>query len=294
MTSRKPGLGRGLGALLPDATPKTHSSAVTDLEVSQILPNPRQPRTEFDRENLEELSASIREVGLLQPIVVRPREDGRYELLVGERRLRAAKLAGLQSLPALIREADDKEALEQALIENLQRSDLNALEEAQAYESLIEVFEMTQEQVAKRMGKSRTHVTNTLRLRELPETIKSYLAAGKLTAGHARAILAIPDNNLRESIAKQAAEGMLSVRDIESQGREMRQSPKGGSPPNKPQTKRRSRFPDLEDSLADRFSTDIAIEIGRGRGRIVVHFGSRDDLDRIARLMLEDTRGRDN
>jgi ParB family chromosome partitioning protein len=252
---------------------------VLELPVGQIRPNPHQPRSEFAQDDLRELAESIREVGLLQPVVVRPAGDG-FELLVGERRLRAAKIAGVERIPAIVREADDRDALEQALVENLQRADLRPLEEAFAYRNLVELFELTQEEVARRVGKSRVHVTNTLRLLDLPDGIKSLVEAGSLSAGHARAILAIKDPTLREAAARRAVEEGLTVRQLEalarrSSVRERRSRPQRASP-----------YPDFEEALADKLGTAVRVQAGRGRGQIVISFGSREDLDRIASILL--------
>lgn len=274
-TIKRPGLGKGLSALLPEAI----DARIADLEIDQIKPNPRQPRQEFSKGELEELSASIREVGLLQPVVVRRAQDG-FELLVGERRLRACRLAGITRIPALIREADDRAALEQGLVENLQRADLRPLEEAQAFHSLVEMFELTQEEVARRVSKSRVHITNTLRLLDLPAEIKEYLADGRITAGHARALLGVRDLAQQLILAKRAAQEGLTVRQVEAAARKHQAPGKTSSTP------RRGRFPDLEEALSDRFATHVQIEVGRGRGRIVITFGSRDDLERISGMLL--------
>jgi ParB family chromosome partitioning protein len=288
---RKSGLGRGLGALLPsteeqaqvveEGAPPPAASGLTDLDIDQIHPNPRQPRTVFRTEDIEELSASIREQGVLQPVVVRPRASGGYELLVGERRLRASKLAGATRIPAIVRHVDDRRALEQALVENVQRADLGPLEEGAAYRNLLDLFELTQEEAARRVGKSRVHITNTLRLLELPNEIRTMIDEGRLQAGHARALLAIKDPEKQIATARRAAERGLTVRQIEELAR--------AEEPKQPaaETEARSRrFPDLEEPLADHLGTDVKIESGRGRGRIVIAFGSRDDLHRIVELLL--------
>lgn len=317
--TRRTGLGRGLGALLPgadtaataaslpdprpqpapsdqnptpepastpDVSPPPETSAqpeagFTEIDVDEIHPNPRQPRMAFRAEELEELAASIREQGVLQPVVVRPRPAGGYELLVGERRLRASKLAGAARVPAIIRHVDDKQALEQAIVENVQRSDLDALEEALAYRNLIDLFELTQEETARRVGKSRVHVTNTLRLLELPDEVKSLIGEGQLQAGHARALLAVKDATKQVALARRAAERGMTVREIEKLARD-------GEPTSSPaeREQRRRRFPDLEESLADHLATEVRIEAGRGRGRVVISFGDRDDLHRIVELLL--------
>jgi ParB family transcriptional regulator, chromosome partitioning protein len=283
--TRKAGLGRGLSALLPGADEAVEPEAAAaagliEIPIEDIYPNPRQPRTAFRQEDLEELAASIREQGVLQPVVVRPRAQGGFELLVGERRLRASKLTGATRVPAIIRQADDRQALEQALVENVQRADLGPLEEAQAYRNLVDLFELTQEEAARRVGKSRVHVTNTLRLLDLADEIKLLIGEGRLQAGHARALLAIKDPTQQIALAKRAVERGLTVRQIEELAR--------AETPEK-QTERdgaRRRFPDLEESLTDHLGTAVRIESGRGRGRIVISFGSRDDLHRIIELLL--------
>ena len=285
MTKRS-GLGRGLGALLPGAdvavAPGEASAAgLQEIAVEEIYPNPRQPRTVFRQEDLDELASSIREQGVLQPVVVRPRRQGGFELLVGERRLRASKLAGATKVPAIIRQVDDRQALEQALVENVQRADLGPLEEGQAYRNLVELFELTQEDVARRVGKSRVHVTNTLRLLELPDEIKTFMDEGRLQAGHARALLGIKDQDKQLATARRAVERGLTVRQIEEIARET----EAAQPAAERETRKR-RFPDLEESLADHLSTEVRIESGRGRGRIAIAFGSRDDLHRIVELLL--------
>lgn len=282
--TRRAGLGKGLGALLPSVPGS--EVRIVEIPLDEIHPNPRQPRTEFSQEELEELADSIKEIGLLQPVVVRPREAGGYELLVGERRLRASRLAGVEHMPAIVREADDREALEQALVENLQRTDLNPVDEAQAYRNLVDVFELTQEEVAVRVGKSRVHVTNLLRLLELPEEIKRMLADGRIAAGHARALLGIEDPERQATVARQVEEEGMTVRQIEALARAP-QPPEQASAPSSPKAPpRRGRFPDLEESLADHLGTEVRVETGRGRGRIVISFGSRDDLHRIVELLL--------
>lgn len=288
--TRRSGLGRGLSALLPGAEEEAQAPAepgapppqgLADIDVSDIHPNPRQPRTAFRQEELDELAASIREHGVLQPVLVRPRPQGGYELLGGERRLRASKLAGATRVPAIVREVDDRQALEQAVVENVQRADLDPLEEASAYRNLIDLFELTQEDTARRVGKSRVHVTNMLRLLELPDEIKSFVADGRLQAGHARALLQFKDQDKRIAVARRAVERGLTVRQIEELARnEDVERPAAEREP------RKRRHPDLEEALADHLGTDVRIEAGRGKGRVVITFGSRDDLHRIVELLL--------
>ena len=296
--TKRTGLGRGLSALLPgaeaqqqtehppdapvDGPTQAAAMGLAEIDVSEIHPNPRQPRMSFRQEELDELAASIREHGVLQPVLVRPRpQGGGYELLGGERRLRASKLAGATRVPAIVRQVDDRQALEQAVVENVQRADLDPLEEASAYRNLIDLFELTQEDTARRVGKSRVHVTNMLRLLELPEEIKAFVADGRLQAGHARALLQFRDNEKRVAVARRAVDKGLTVRQIEELARS-----EGAERPSSEREPRMRRHPDLEDSLSDHLGTDVRIEAGRGKGRIVVSFGDRDDLHRIVELLL--------
>ncbi|MBV8692338.1 MAG: ParB/RepB/Spo0J family partition protein, partial [Actinobacteria bacterium] len=212
---RRSGLGRGLGALIPTEVVQEAGSALLELPVSAIRPNNFQPRSHFDEDALASLTASVRELGVLQPILVRQNDDGAYELIAGERRWRAAKRAGLQTVPALVRSATDADSLEQALVENLHRQDLNPLEEAAAYQQLIEDFRLTHDELATRVGKSRAAISNTLRLFQLPPGIQRLVAEGQLSAGHARALLGTPDRAYQEALARRAVGEGLSVRAVE-------------------------------------------------------------------------------
>jgi ParB family chromosome partitioning protein len=227
---RRSGLGKGLDALIPtnrntgsttsgtstsDGTSVESATGLKDIAVNAIDPNPNQPRVHFDEASLAELTASISAIGVLQPILVRPDENGRYQLIAGERRWRAASRAGLQMVPAIVRVTDDVSSVEQALVENLHRQDLTPLEEAAAYQQLLEDFNMTHEQVASKVGKSRSAITNALRLLGLPPSIQSLLADGRLSAGHAKALLGTPDRSLQEQLAKRAVEMGWTVRGIE-------------------------------------------------------------------------------
>ncbi len=208
--ARRSGLGRGLGALIPNEVVGDKSSALLDIPVVAIRANPHQPRTAFDEESLASLTASIREVGVLQPVLVRAAGEGAYELIAGERRWRAAKRAGLPTIPAIVRESSDVHSMEQALIENLHRADLNPLEEAGAYQQLIEDFGLTHEQLSQRVGKSRVTITNTLRLFQLPPAVQKLVGDGQLSAGHARALLGTPDRAYQEALARKAVAEQLS------------------------------------------------------------------------------------
>lgn len=217
--SRRSGLGRGLGALIPQGGPGQSSSDLMQLPLNQIKPNPNQPRRQFDEEALAALVDSIKAVGVLQPVLVRVSAPGEYEIIAGERRYRAARRAGLAAIPAVVRVVDDVTSLEQALVENLQREDLNALDEAGAYQQLIEDFGLTHDDVARRVGKSRAAVTNALRLFQLPPTVQRLIRDNLLTAGHARALLSSPDRVLQEQLGFEAAHGGLSVRSVEERVR---------------------------------------------------------------------------
>jgi len=280
MAARKSGLGRGLDALLSTDRP-TEGFAL--IPVSSVLPNPRQPRENFDAGALDALAASIREVGVLQPIVVGPAdEDGRYVLVAGERRLRAAKAAGLEDIPAVIRESDDAARLAEALIENVQREDLGPLEEAAAYRSLMEDFDMSHEQVAERVGKSRSTVTNTVRLLNLPGAIQGLLVEGALSAGAARALLGTQDTAFAVRIANRAATEGWSVRQVEDAVRDHEAGDTDVEAA--PRRERPAEIIALEERLGERLGSPVKIQYGqRGGGRLVIRFGSVDDLERIYR-----------
>jgi ParB family transcriptional regulator, chromosome partitioning protein len=285
--ARKSGLGRGLDALL--AVPKSEDGVGT-IPVEDIDPNPRQPRSRFDNDALEALAASIREVGVLQPIVVGPADaDGRHVLVAGERRLRASKLVGLEQIPAVVRESDDAARLAEALIENVQREDLGPLEEAEAYHSLMEDFDMRHEDVAQRVGKSRSAVTNAVRLLNLPGQIQGLLADGRISAGAGRALLGLEDHAYAITVAEQAAAEEWSVRQVEDAVRDRREGPGAQASPRKPRSKkeRPAQIVALEERMADSLGTSVQIDYGsRGGGKMVVKFGSLDDLERIYRGLI--------
>lgn len=269
-------LGRGLGALIP-----TGASALTELPVASIVPSSSQPRQTFDEDSIASLSASIRQVGVLQPLVVRPSPDGRYELVVGERRWRAARRAGLSTVPALVVETDDRGALQRALVENIHRQDLGALEEAAAYGQMIEEAGLTHEQLAERVGLSRPAVTNALRLLDLPDSVQALLRQGRLSAGHARALLSLAEKPQElERLATRVANDGLSVRQTEElvRGeRPQRQQPKEVAPTSP----RQAGLLELGEALSQELSTRVTVTMGRRKGKIVIDFGSYDDLNRI-------------
>ena len=295
---KRSGLGRGLGALIPTEIAGGAGATLLDLPTSAIEPNRLQPREHFDEETLTSLTASIRELGVLQPVLVRRLGDDRYELIAGERRWRAAKRAGLPSIPALVREVDDRHSLEQALVENLHRQDLNVLEEAAAYSQLMDDFNLTQEEVAQRVGKSRSAVANTLRLFHLPPLVQRFIADGRLSAGHARAILGTPDRAVQETLAAEAVEKGWSVREVEAVIRaQATVAPEESTAPDNDGTGaaedrsihrpslREPALLELEELLSARLDTRVNVSIGTKRGRIVVEFADLEDLERIYRII---------
>lgn len=285
---RASGLGKGLGSLIPRENQPQPVSGVDEIPVAQVSPNPHQPRKYFDEEALSTLADSVRELGVLQPILVRPIEDG-YQIIAGERRWRAAKRVGLATIPALIREVDSTVSLEQAIVENIQRSDLNPLEEAAAYQQLIEEFSLTHDQVAKRMGKSRTSITNVLRLLVLPPSIQKMIRDNTLSMGHARAILGSPDRAFQEKIAKQAVAEGWSVRAVEDAVREAGGVEVDLTKPEPKKTKLRAPgLIELENLLGDYLNTRVNISMGTDRGKISIDFSTLEDLERIYMLMARE------
>lgn len=278
MATRRAGLGRGLESLIPSAEGRDDFRR---LKLDEVVPNPNQPRTNFDEEALAELAASIAEVGVLQPVVVRPLDDGRYALIAGERRWRAARQAGLTEIPAVIRTSDDQHSLTEALIENLQRQDLGPLEEAAAYKALMEDFGMSHEQVAQAVGKSRPAVTNTLRLLQLPAAIQGMVERGELSAGHARALLAIEDTAYAQHIAQRAVAEGWSVRQVEEAAR----ARVGASPTTPPRVRevRPVEIVELEQRLRDRLGSKVNIRYRNQKGKVEITFNSLEDLERIYR-----------
>ncbi|MGP3937656.1 ParB/RepB/Spo0J family partition protein [Nonomuraea sp. KM88] len=308
MSQQRRGLGKGLGALIPtgpivDGTgavpaPANGSTAETgpkpvagayfkEIALEAIVPNPRQPREVFDGERLEELAKSIREVGLLQPIVVRSVGGGQYELIMGERRWRACKQVGLDPVPAIVRNTQDTDLLRDALIENLQREQLNPLEEAAAYQQLLDDFQATHDQLAQKVGRSRSHITNTLRLLNLPPEIQPKVAAGVISAGHARALLGLSSVEEQIQLAQRIVAELLSVRAVEeivamgsAQAAQKAPRERQAAKPTAPE------LTHLADRLSDHFETKVKVDLGRRKGRIVVEFATIDDLERIIDTMV--------
>ena len=311
--ARRSGLGKGLGALIPGDTSEAADGVLREVPIGSITPNSFQPRDHFDEEQIASLAASIRELGVLQPILVRPvgDEGDSFELIAGERRWRAARRAGLATIPVLIRiDTSDQSSLEQALVENLHRADLNALEEAAAYQQLIDEFELTHDDVATRVGKSRVAVTNTLRLLQLPAGVQRAIADGELTAGHGRALLGTPDRALQESLAATVVTRGLSVRateelvrsggaveEEETTDEEATTATTGTRPPEPRRTAPRPLPPagivELEDLLSSHLETRVKVDLSAKRGRLMVEFATLEDLERIYRQMLGSQRSPD-
>jgi ParB family chromosome partitioning protein len=291
MATRKGGLGRGLDALIPTSViPQditTPSGVVVadrnEVDINLISPNPKQPRTVFDEEQLAELAASIKEVGLLQPPVVRSIGNGKYQLIMGERRYRASKLAGLKSIPVIIRQTPDDQLLREALVENIHRSQLNPLEEGAAYQQLLNDFGYTHDELADRLGKSRPAITNTMRLLNLPASVQRRVAAGVLSAGHARALLSLTDEKEIEALANRIVAEGLTVRAVEEIVSTGAAKIKGGS------VKRGKilapRLKEISDQLSDTLDTRVSVELGKQKGKIVIEFATMEDLERITKLI---------
>ena len=291
MATRKGGLGRGLDALIPTSViPQditTPSGVVVadrnEIDINLISPNPKQPRTVFDEEQLAELALSIKEVGLLQPPVVRSIGNGKYQLIMGERRYRASKLAGLKSIPVIIRQTPDDQLLREALVENIHRSQLNPLEEGAAYQQLLNDFGYTHDELADRLGKSRPAITNTMRLLNLPASVQRRVAAGVLSAGHARALLSLTDEKEIEALANRIVAEGLTVRAVEEIVSTGAAKLKGGS------VKRGKllapRLKEISDQLSDSLDTRVSVELGKQKGKIVIEFATMEDLERITKLI---------
>ena len=287
MSTRKGGLGRGLDALIPTSVMpteiKTASGVVTanrdEIDLNNISANPKQPRTVFDEDQLTELALSIKEVGLLQPPVVRSIGNGKYQLIMGERRFRAAKLAGLKSIPVIIRQTSDDQLLREALIENIHRSQLNPLEEGAAYQQLLNDFSYTHDELALKLSKSRPAITNTMRLLNLPPSVQRKVAAGIISAGHARALLSLTDEKEIENLANQIVAEGLTVRAVEEIAATGSTKVKSGSV--------RSgkiivpKLKEISDQLSDYLDTRVNVELGKQKGKIVIEFATIEDLERI-------------
>lgn len=285
MPKVKKGLGKGLSALIPDLVAEGEERHEIGLDL--IVPNPYQPRRNFSAEGLQELADSIRQYGVVQPIVLR-RTGETYQIVAGERRWRAARLAGLGSIPAVVRDYSDREAMEIALVENLQRADLSPIEEALAYRRLVDEFKLTQDEVAERVGRSRPHVANILRLLNLPPEIQEYVSRGTLTMGHARALLAIDDAARQVALAQRTVAQNLTVRDVEQLCRGV-PSPAGERRDRKSRPPKEEHDPllsDIEDQLKQAFGTKVQLLGSASRGKIEVEYYSQEELERIVDLLL--------
>ena len=280
------GLGRGLGALLGDAALQSQEGGSLSLPISQVEPGLKQPRKRFEEEALQDLADSIRTHGIIQPLTVRRLSSGYYQIIAGERRWRAAKLAGLTEVPAVIIEADDRKVMELGLIENLQREDLNPIEEANGYKVLIEEYGLTQEEVSQRVGKSRPAVANALRLLALPDPVCALLEEGKLSAGHARAILSLSDGGLQMKLAKKVVEDGLSVRQTEALAKRLAAGEKLPPPPTSaPGPDLSIYLKEAEQSLATRFGRKVHIINGKKKGKIELEYYNPDDLNTLLELL---------
>ena len=277
------GLGRGLSALIPSATQESHTNGdVHELAVGMIQPNPDQPRTDIGEDGIAELADSISKVGLLQPIIVRPMGEG-YQIIAGERRWRAARQAGLERVPVRVLSKTDTEALELALIENLLRDDLNPIEESRGYRRLLTEYRMTQAELADKVSKSRSTITNALRLLDLPDEIQDLVYENKMSAGHARAILSVPDENSRLKLAERIVGDGLSVREVENLARlfaagQVERAPRPITPKS---------FKTVARKLRRLLSTNVRVRLAKDKGKIEIEFQSEEDLDRIYRLLTE-------
>jgi ParB family transcriptional regulator, chromosome partitioning protein len=295
MSTRKGGLGRGLDALIPTSIMpteiKTASGVVTanrdEIDLNNISANPKQPRTVFDEDQLTELALSIKEVGLLQPPVVRSIGNGKYQLIMGERRFRAAKLAGLKSIPVIIRQTTDDQLLREALIENIHRSQLNPLEEGAAYQQLLNDFSYTHDELAAKLSKSRPAITNTMRLLNLPLSVQRKVAAGVISAGHARALLSLTDEKEIENLANRIVAEGLTVRAVEEIVATGGAKVKAGSIRSgkiiAPKLKQ------ISDQLSDHLDTRVSVELGKQKGKIVIEFATIEDLERINTKILKNS-----
>lgn len=307
MATRRSGLGKGLGALIPESGDGDGEAAFRELPVLSIEPNQFQPRERFGDEALDALVESVRDLGVLQPVLVRRTGSATYELIAGERRWRAAKRLGLETIPAVVRDVENQASLEQALVENLVREELTPMEEATAYQQLVDDFAFTQEQVAHRVGRSRSAVANTIRLLQLPSTVQRMVNDGVLSAGHARVLLSIEDRAELERVARRTADEGWTVRGLESQLKRDSESPAGAAQPDSPEAgekgvsnaagrdagdsrpspgDRPAAVLELEALLGDHLATRVRVELGAQKGKMTIDFADLADLERISRLML--------
>jgi len=283
LKSKRGGLGKGLGSLIPELDVNAEDQ-VSSLAISDLRPNPYQPRRTFDEIKLRELADSIRQQGIIQPLIVRRSEVRGYDIVAGERRFRAAQMAELTHVPAVVRDLSDVQLMEIAVIENLQREDLNAVEIAEAYSNLMNKCHLTQEDLAQRVGQSRSHVANMLRLLQLPQSIQEYVSRGTLSMGHARALLAVEDDRKREELAEVAVKEEYSVRDLESVIYRSTKIVSRETKPKRP-SQQNPIYVEYEERFRERLGTAVKIHQGKTRGRIEIEYFSDDDLERILNIM---------
>lgn len=281
-------LGRGLSALIPDTKDDIDSKEIVRLDLSKVYPNDTQPRKVFDEEKIHVLCESIKHYGVLQPIVVKPDEDGRYMIIAGERRYRASKMAKQKDIPAVIKDIPMKDIMEIALIENLQREDLNAIEEALAYRSLIEHYQVTQEEISEAVGKSRPHITNTLRLLNLGENIIVMIEHGQLTAGHGKALLRVSDLEKQLELANKVKEEELSVRETERLAKKIVEENTDLNNKRSSVKEKDIFIVDVEEKLTNVFGTKVNISKGKKKGKIEIEYYNEDDLNNIVSMLLEE------
>lgn len=284
-TRRSNRLGKGLGALIPNIKEDLDSKDIVNIDINKIYANPDQPRKVFDGEKIEVLSSSIKNYGVLQPIVVKPDDFGKYMIIAGERRYRASKKANLKEMPAVIKDIPMKDLMEIALIENLQREDLNAIEEALAYKSLIDHYNVTQEEISEAVGKSRPHITNTLRLLNLSKKVMAMVEDNRITPGHGKALLRIPDHNIQVQIANRIMEEELSVRETEKLAKKILENENIVT--EKKIKQKDIYIVDVEERLTNIFGTKVNISKGKKKGKIEIEYYNDEDLDSIVSLLLE-------
>lgn len=285
-TKRTNRLGRGLSALIPDIKESVDSKDITKIDISKVYPNESQPRRIFDTEKISVLSESIKNYGVLQPIVVKPDENGKYMIIAGERRYRASKMAKLKEIPAVIKDIPMKDIMEIALIENLQREDLNSIEEAIAYKSLIDHYHVTQEEISEAVGKSRPHITNTIRLLNLEKEIIDMIEKGDITAGHGKALLRVTDRKMQVELARKIQQEDLSVRETENIAKKICEEKMTEVP--KKEKQKDIFIVDVEEKLRNIFGTKVNISKGKKKGKIEIEYYNDEDLNNIISMLLEE------
>ena len=281
----KSGLGRGLEALIPQMKEEVHEADIKEIALEDIRPNPYQPRRVFDQEKLQELMSSISEHGVLQPIVVRPGSVSGFEIIAGERRFRASQELRLSTIPAIVRPFSDRDAMEIALIENVQREDLSPIELAEAYAMIMDHFSLTQEEMAKRMGQSRSHIANLLRLLTLPTDLRELVSRGTLSMGHARAIVALPDADTQRTVAEKVISEGISVREIEQLTQRLQNVSRETNKKEKKAEGKSSVIKEYEEAFRNTLGTSVRIQLGKKRGKIEIDYFSLEDLERILSLI---------